>query len=640
MKIKSCISLLLIFCAHTVLAAQEISSPDRHIKLKFEIGADHTPRYSVYRDAQAIILSSDLGLQLDGADFKNNLHISAVSAIKNVSDNYAMLVGKRRQNHYVAHQQIVSLVNPLKQKIDIEFQVSNAGVAFRYLVTDPSIKHKKFVQESSSFTFDAATKAWLQPMSVAQTGWMNTNPAYEEHYQMGIPVGTVSPSPAGWVFPALFQRKDVWIVLSEANMDGSFHASRLQAESANGCYKIGAPMAAEIFPGGALMAETDVHLVSPWRIIGIGSLATIMDSNLGNDLAAPAVKMDADFIKPGHASWSWALLKDDSTVFEVQKKFIAYAADMHWDYTLIDADWDRKIGYERMQELVTYAASKKIGLLLWYNSSGSWNKTEYSPKGQLLTREMRRKEFARLQAMGVKGIKVDFFAGDGKSMVDYYMSILNDAADYGLLVNFHGATLPRGWARTYPNLMSMEAVKGLEFTTFAQPDQDAVLTHAAMLPFARNLYDPMDFTPMVFGDIPNIRRVSKNGFELAQSVLFLSGIQHFAEIPEGMATVPSYVKTFLQDLPRSWDDSKFVAGFPGKFVVIARRSGDSWYVAGINAEENEMALDLDLSFIANKAGMLMTDAQVERSFVQKTIAAGKASKISVAPHGGFVAVFK
>jgi hypothetical protein len=186
----------------------------------------------------------------------------------------------------------------------------------------------------------------------------------------------------------------------------------------------------------------------------------------------------------------------------------------------------------------------------------------------------------------------------------------------------------------------MEAVKGLEFTTFAQPDEDAVATHAAMLPFARNLYDPMDFTPMVFGDIPNIKRATKNGFELAESVLFLSGIQHFAEIPEGMATVPAYVKNFLQDLPRSWDDSKFVAGFPGKFVVIARRFGNVWYVAGINAEEKEMSLDLDLSFVGKKSGMLMTDGQVERSFVQKTIAAGKVSKITLAPHGGFVAVFK
>ncbi len=640
MKIKSCISLLLIICAQNALAAQELTSPDQHIKLKFDISPEHTLKYSVYRDNQAVILSSDLGMQLEGADFKSNLHISAVSTIKNVSDNYTMLVGKRRQNHYAAHQKIVSLINPLKQKIDIAFQVSNDGVAFRYLVTDPSIKHKKLLQESSSFTFDATTKAWMQPIAVAQTGWSNVNPSYEEHYQMDIPVGTVSPSTAGWVFPAFFKSNDVWVALTEANMDGSFQASRLQAESANGSYKIGVPMAAEVFPDGALMAESDGNLLSPWRIIAIGSLAAIMDSNLGNALAAPAVKMDADFIKPGHASWSWALLKDDNTIYDVQKKFIDYAADMHWDYTLIDADWDKKIGYDKVKELVDYAATKHIGILLWYNSSGSWNKTEYSPKSQLLTHEQRKLEFARLQKMGVKGIKVDFFAGDGKSMIAYYLAILKDAAEARLLVNFHGATLPRGWARTYPNLMSMEAVKGLEFTTFAQPDEDAVATHAAMLPFARNLYDPMDFTPMVFGDIPNIKRTTKNGFELAESVLFLSGIQHFAEIPEGMATVPAYVKKFLQDLPRNWDDSKFVAGFPGKFVVIARRSGDRWYVAGINAEDSDKTLELDLSFIKNKNGQMISDGVNERSFEQQGITAKKMTTISIKTHGGFVAVFR
>lgn len=646
MKIHFYIVLLLSILAATATASTLLRSPDRRVQLEVEVTPEHTIAYSVRYDGQVVILASSLGMQLEGADFSRAMALAHAGKVSRVNDAYEMLVGKRRHNLYQANQQIYSFVNPQQQKIDVVFRVSDDGVAFRYVVADASIKHKKFVSESTSFSVDPASKAWLQPMSVAQTGWSNTNPSYEEHYRMGIPAGTVSPSAAGWVFPALFQSKNIWVVLSEAYMDGSFHASRLQAESAGSVYKIAGPMAPEVFPGGALLAEADDVLKSPWRLIGLGSLANVMNSNLGNDLASPAAAAAAAYVKPGHASWSWALLKDDSTVYEVQKKFIDYAADMHWDYTLIDADWDRKIGDKKIQQLVNYAATKNIELLLWYNSSGSWNTTEYSPKGELLTREMRRKEFTRLQAMGVKGIKVDFFAGDGKSMIDYYVSILNDAADYGLLVNFHGATLPRGWSRTYPNLMSMEAVKGLEFTTFAQPDQDAVVTHAAMLPFARNLYDPMDFTPMVFGDIPNIRRATKNGFELAESVLFLSGIQHFAEIPEGMATVPAYVKTFLQDLPRSWDDSKFVAGFPGKFVVIARRYGDSWYVAGINAEEREMTLDLDLSFIGKKAGMLMTDGPVDRSFIQKPIAAGKASKVStvstvsIAAHGGFVAVFK
>lgn len=242
--------------------------------------------------------------------------------------------------------------------------------------------------------------------------------------------------------------------------------------------------------------------------------------------------------------------------------------------------------------------------------------------------------------MGVKGIKVDFFGGDGKSMIAYYIDILNDAAQAGLLVNFHGATLPRGWARTWPNLMTAEAVRGLEFTTFTQEDQDAVPAHAAMLPFTRNLFDPMDFTPMVFGDIPNIRRATRNGFELAESVLFLSGIQHFAETPEGMAGVPGYVKTFLQDLPRSWDEMRFVDGYPGRYAVIARKSGDSWYLAGFNGGDTDLALDLDLGFLRGLRGQLITDGRQAREFMQSPIAGGGKQRIGIKAHGGFAGVFK
>jgi hypothetical protein len=256
-----------------------------------------------------------------------------------------------------------------------------------------------------------------------------------------------------------------------------------------------------------------------------------------------------------------------------------------------------------------------------------------------MTHEQRAKEFARLREIGVKGVKIDFFAGDGKSMIAYYVDILVDAADAGLLVNFHGATLPRGLARTFPNLMTAEAVKGLEFTTFEQVDQDAVARHAATLPFARNLFDPMDFTPMVFGDIPKIRRATRNGFELAESVLFLSGIQHYAETPAGMATAPAAVRSMLRELPRSWDEVKFIDGFPGRHVVIARRSGKAWYVAGLNADDSEKVMKLNLSFLGKRKGQLITDGNGEREFDIGAVSAGK-TPITIKPHGGFVAIFK
>jgi hypothetical protein len=257
----------------------------------------------------------------------------------------------------------------------------------------------------------------------------------------------------------------------------------------------------------------------------------------------------------------------------------------------------------------------------------------------LLTRADRQREFARMKALGVAGLKVDFFGGDGASMQAYYVDLLKESAAAGLLMNFHGATLPRGWSRTYPNLMTVEAVRGFEFVTFTQDDEDAVVTHAAMLPFTRNLFDPMDFTPMVFGDIPNIKRTTRNGFELAQSVLFLSGIQHYAETPEGMATVPAYVKGFLRELPRHWDEVRFLDGEPGKFAVIARRAGKQWFIAGLNADSQTRDVQLDLGWLGKAEGQLITDGAGEREFTEGKLAAPVA-KLTLAPKGGFVARFR
>ncbi|WP_426087335.1 glycoside hydrolase family 97 catalytic domain-containing protein [Janthinobacterium sp. PSPC1-1] len=629
-------SVALVFA--TFADAQGLQSPDGTLQVKVAPGPAGSIHYSISRGGAPVILPSTLGLEFGGLNLSKKLSLGAASPITSVAERYTMATGKRQVIDYAANEQTFTVHNARGQAMDVVFRVSNDGVAFRYVLGQVPSSAGTMLQESTSFAFAPSTRAWLQPMQVAQTGWMNTNPAYEEHYRMDIAVGTPSPLAAGWVFPALFKAGETWVALTEAGMDGSFHASRLQAASKGGIYRIGTPMAAEVAPGGALLAQAATGLRSPWRVLAIGSLATIMDSTLGTDLAAPAIAFDTAKVLPGHAAWSWGLLKDDATVYGVQKDFIDYAADMRWNYVLVDADWDRKIGYEKIAELASYAAAKDVGLFLWYNSSGSWNKTEYTPKGKLLTHAQREHEFSRLAAMGIKGIKVDFFAGDGQSMIAYYLGILNDAARHGLLVNFHGATLPRGWARTYPNLMTAEAVKGLEFTTFEQRDQDAMPAHAAMLPFARNLFDPMDFTPMVFGDVPNIRRATRNGFELALPVLFLSGVQNFAEIPAGMASVPPYVKTFLQELPRSWDDSRFIDGVPGRYLMLARQSGERWYVAGINAQVTAQTFTVDLSFLEGKRGALITDGAGERAFSQQEISAGKAV-ITIKPHGGFVAIF-
>ncbi|QGZ38554.1 glycosyl hydrolase family 97 [Pseudoduganella flava] len=616
-------------------SAQTLTSPDGKLAVTVAQSTGGGVTYRIARDGKTVLRDSKLGLTFDGIDLAGKLKPEDVSPERRIDDQYELVAGKRRNVTYAANERTWRYAAGGDNKLEITFRVSNDGVAFRYTARAPQLK---FASEATSFAFPARTKAWLQPMSVAKTGYKRTNPSYEEHYRMDIPAGTPSPM-AGWVFPALFRTGDTYIALTEANMDGSFHASRLHAQSPGGEYRIAPPMPEETYTNGALLPTATGSLTTPWRVLAVGSLATVVDSTLGTDLAAPAQNGIPDWVKPGHSSWSWAILKDDFTTFGTQKQFIDYAAGMQWDYTLIDAYWDQKIGYDKVKELAAYAKEKGIGILVWYNSAGAWNDTDMTPRDRLLTSADRRTEFAKLKAMGVKGIKVDFFGGDGQSMIDYYVGILKDAYDAGLLVNFHGATLPRGWARTWPNLLTTEAVRGFEFGTFEQKDQDPIASHAAMLPFTRNLFDPMDFTPMVFGDIPNIKRATRNGFELAESVLFVSGIQHFAEVPEGMATVPGYVKEFLRALPKRWDDSRFVAGVPGQYAVIARQAGGKWYVAGINGGANEKTVTLDLAFIG-KAGRLITDGATERAFAQSVLQANKKTTIKLKAHGGFVAVFE
>ena len=617
--------------------AQALNSPDGQLQVDVSVNAERQLVYTVQRAGQPVLLASRLGLVLEQGDFADRLKLVATSPVKVHREQYTLAAGKKSRIDYRANEQRFTVANAAGHKLTVTLRASNDGLAFRYTVDGAG--RKTFKDELTSFAFAPEARAWLQPMAIAKTGYSRVNPSYEEHYQMDIAVGTPSPIPAGWIFPALFRSGANWVALTEAGMDGRFHASRLQADSTGGIYRIGLPDPREVFTGGGLLADVDGPLTTPWRVLAIGPLKTVMESTLGTDLAAPAVAFDKHKLKPGHASWSWALLKDEATVFDVQKRFIDYAANMHWNYTLVDAEWDRQIGDAKMKELARYAKTKNIGLLAWYNSAGDWNDAPQTPRSMLLTAADRAREFARMKALGVAGLKVDFFGGDGASMQAYYVDLLKESAASGLLMNFHGATLPRGWNRTYPHLMTAEAVRGLEFTTFTQDDQDAVATHAAMLPFTRNLFDPMDFTPIVFGDIPNIKRTTRNGFELAESVLFLSGIQHFAETPEGMATVPAYVKGLLRELPRHWDEVRFLDGEPGKYVVLARRAGKQWFVAGLNADNQPRDVQLDLAWLGSKQGQLITDGAGEREFAEAKLAA-PAAKLTLAPKGGFVARFR
>lgn len=620
----------------------ELRSPDKKITVVVYLDKNNSARFDINYDGKQILSESKLGVVRDDADFANQLKIIPISDVENICDEYSMLHGKQKSIEYIANQKVYQFLNNDGKKMDIIFRISDDGVAFRYYFPDKSDNVKTILKETTSYSFPEGTKTWIQPIAEAKSGWMRTNPSYEENYEQEIDIRELRDNQAGWVYPALLNYDSVWMCITETAPYRDYCGTRLIHEKGSSQFTIGFPSEKETRTEKENPNPKSVlPWNSPWRIIAIGnSLSTIIESTLGTDLAKPNVLKDISYVKPGRSSWSWVLLKDDSTVFKVQKRFVDYASEMGWEYCLIDAFWNKQIGYDSIKILSDYAAQKNVGLLLWYNSAGPWNDAPLEPRNIMLTKESREKEFTRLKEMGIKGVKVDFFGGDGQDVMSYYLDIIESAAKYGIMVNTHGCTLPRGWQRTYPNLVTMEAVKGEEYCTFSQDNADQQPTHCCMLPFTRNVFDPMDFTPVVFGEIPSINRVTTNSFELALPVLFLSGIQHYAETDRDMAKMPGYIKQYIKEIPVLWDSSKFVDGYPGKLVIIARKTGNTWFVAGINGENVEKNIKIDLSFIDSTEGEYISDV-TNRETKMSSVKLSEEKKVDVhfLPYGGFVMKF-
>lgn len=635
---------LLIINMYAAPSKFMLKSPDGKLVMNVFLTKSGSLFYDVAKDGKPVILTSKMGL-IGDMDFSTSLKIKSVTKPAQVTETYSAPAEKRAHRTYTANCASMTLQNKAKKTLSVEFKAINEGVAFRYIVKNDTPLAIK--SENTTFKFDKSAIAWMHPHANVKEGWCETQPSYEEQYQYEIPVGTVAPEKAGWSFPALFKTGNIWVLITEAGLTPDYVGSRLSQNSPEGEYSIGFPQKGETTHPDDPNYVISANVTSPWRVIVVGSLGTIVESQMVSDLAKPADKnINYSWVKTGIASWSWGVLHDESVNYDTSKQFIDYASDMHWDYCLIDADWDRKIGYDKIKELTDYARAENVRIILWYNSSGAWNTTVYSPKNALLDHASRVKEFEKLHNMGIAGVKVDFWPGDGQSAVQYYYDVMKDAADYHLLVNFHGTTVPRGWSRTFPNLVSMEAIRGFEFTTFDQKDTDMAPKHLTMMTYARNVVGPMDFTPVCFGEIVGKKRKTGNGLEIALTVILQSGVQHFVTIPESMAIQSDFVKDYMRNVPRHWDDIKFIDGYPGKYVVLARKCGEKWYLAGISSQSGVQKLTLDLSalklsqsMISGHALTMITDGENNRSLIQLPVTINDNKlDVEIKPNGGFIVV--
>ena len=587
---KICLLCLSLLFLTTVQADEKIVSPDGKVIVTLCLD-NGQPAYQVAYDGQTVIAPSALGLVTNIGDYSQGLAQKSV-VTKTVNESYALRNIKQSHVNYVATEAVVSYEQDGQNVMDITFRVSNRDVAFRYKVYPKKEARVCVVErETSGFVLPDGTTTFLCPQSKPMGGFARTSPSYETPYTTDDAMGKNGWG-EGYTFPCLFKAPAGWVLISETGTDGGYVGCRLLNET-GGTYRIGFPQQGELNGVGSVTPAMSLPGETPWRTITVGPLANIMETTVPFDLVQPKYEASQDYIY-GKGSWSWIIGMDPSCNFDEQKRYIDFSAAMGYQSVLIDAFWDQQIGYEKMAELARYGKEKGVGIFLWYNSNGSWNDAFQTPIGKMNNSRIRREEMKWMQENGIRGIKVDFFGGDKQPMMQLYEDILADANDFGLLVIFHGCTLPRGWERMYPNYAASEAVLASENLHFGQGACDAEARNATIHAFVRNTVGSMDFG----GSALNKRysadnqhgtvRKTSDVYALATAVLFQSAVQHFALAPNNLTDAPAWAIDFMKRVPTTWDEVKLIDGYPGKYVIMARRCGLKWYVVGINADEQPL----------------------------------------------------
>ena len=613
---------------------KQVASPDG--KLVVTINDNNgKPTYQVSLDGKVFLENSALGLNTNIGDFTQGMTMSEVSEVKAINDSYQLDRIKKSHVDYHANQQVMTFTKDGKKVYDIIFQVSDNDVAFRYkLYPQGDTRCLVVKQEATSYQMPKEATSFLCPQMNPMTGFARTAPSYETNYDLDVPVGT-KLSHTGYTFPCLFKNgNNGWVLLSETGTDAGYVACRLMGK-ADGCYQIANPMPEEMNGQGSANPALNLPGETPWRTITVGkTLAPIVETTIPFDVVSQKYKPSKKY-EYGKGTWSWIIGMDWSCNFDEQKRYIDFAAAMGYQTVLVDALWDTQIGYPKMEELAKYGKSKGVDLFLWYNSNGCWNDAPQGPRGIMDNTLKRREAMAWMQKNGIRGIKVDFFGGDKQEMMKLYEDILIDANDYGIEVIFHGCTLPRGWERMYPNYVASEAVLASENLHFSQGMCDAEAKNACIHPFVRNAVGSMDFGGSTLNKYYNgdnksgTHRVTSDVFALATAVLFQSSVQHFALAPNNMTDAPAWAIDFMKQVPTTWDDTRFIDGYPGKYVIMARRHGDKWYVVGVNAEKQPLKKRITLDML--KAGSIVNVYSDDAKLVgrKKQVKLGKKQTLDI-----------
>lgn len=625
---------------------KQITSPDGKLVVTVA-DMDGRPSYSVSYDNVLFLKPSPLGMIANIGDFSSGMSLEKNVSTNKIDETYELASIKQSKVRYVANEAVFSFTQQGKTIYDVIFRISNNDVAFKYKMYPQGEALSCVIRkEATGFAFPDGTTTFLCPQSKPMGGFARTSPSYETSYTADDVAGKNGWG-EGYTFPCLFRNGDNgWVLVSETGVNGGYCASRLLGHK-GGVYTIGFPQEGEangngtVSPGIALPGET------PWRTITVGkTLAPIVETTVPFDVVKPLYQAKGEYTY-GRGSWSWIIGMDGSTNYKEQLRYIDFSAAMGYQSVLVDALWDKQIGRDKIEELAKYGKDKGVALYLWYNSNGYWNDAPQTPRGIMDNAIARRKEMKWMQSIGIRGIKVDFFGGDKQMTMQLYEDILSDANEYGLLVIFHGCTLPRGWERMYPNFASSEAVLASENLHFSQGSCDNEAFNATLHPFIRNTVGSMDLGGSALNKYYNAdnaprgsRRVTSDVYALATAVLFQSPVQHFALAPNNLTDSPSWAIDFMKEVPTTWDEVRFIDGYPGKYVILARRHGDKWYIAGVNAQKETLKLKVNLPMFSNgeKVRLFSDDKVLQGGVKQIGIGKKQELQLSIPCNGGILIV--
>lgn len=646
MKKAELLFLLATACIPAWAQDASVYGPDSLLKVEISVDGGR-PSYTVKYKGKTFLEKSPLGFTADVGDFSRGMTYSGCKT-RSISESYTLDRIKQSSVSYEANELKATLVNEDGKPVDVTFRVSANDVAFRYEMPRYGDTGSIVIKnEATGFNLPAQATTFLTPQSDPMVGWKRTKPSYEEEYKADAPLTERSRFGHGFTFPCLFRvGGDGWVLVSETGVDSRYCASHLSDATPEGVFTVAFPMPEENNGNGTVSPGMALPGATPWRTVTVGeTLKPVVETTVPWDVVEPRYASEHKY-GYGRGTWSWIMWQDASANYADQMTYIDLAAAMGYEHILIDAWWDKNIGREKTAELVSYAKSKGVDVFLWYSSSGYWNDIEQSPTNIMDNPITRKREMKWMRKLGVKGIKVDFFGGDKQETMRLYEAILSDADDHGLMVIFHGCTLPRGWERMYPNYVGSEAVLASENLIFSQHSCDTEAYNASLHPFIRNAVGCMEFGGTLLnkrlnrGNDGGSVRKTTDVFQIATAVLFQNPVQNFAIAPNNLTDAPEAVIGFMKDVPTTWDETVFIDGYPGKYCVLARRHGERWYVAGVNATKEPLKLTLDLGFTGKggKASYYYDDTR--RQAVLKSIDMKNPAKtrVTIQPEGGIVVV--